>query len=305
MDLLAAFQAFVRVAETGSFSAVAREMGLTQPAISRQVAALEAHLGARLVQRTTRNVALTEDGRDFLEPARSALQAVERAEGAVGRRHGGIAGLVRVSTPPVFGRALIVPRLHLLLERHPGLSIDLVLDDPSMDLVHNGVDIAIRIGELAADASYVARQIGLISRLIVGSAAYLADNPEPLHPSDLARHECVLDDRSARRGIWTLGGPEGMVEVSVEGRFSTDSPEAGREAVLTGLGLGMISAWLVRRELQEGTVRTVLRDWKPSPLPMHAIYPSQRNLAPRTRAVLDFLLKDLRSDPEVAEVWSG
>ena len=205
----------------------------------------------------------------------------------------------------VFGRVLIVPRLHSLLQRYPGLAIDMVLDDPSMDLVHDGVDIAIRIGELAADASYVARRIGAFSRLIVGSAAYLADNPEPLHPGDLARHECVLDDRAARRDVWTLEGPDGTIEVSVEGRFRTDSPEAGREAVLTGLGLGIMSAWLMRRELKDGTVRAVLRGWKPPSVPVHAIYPSQRNLAPRTRAVLDFLLTELRSDPEVAEVWSG
>src|SRR5690349_521513 len=119
MDLLAAFRAFVRVAETGSFSAVARETGLTQPAISRQVAALEQHLGARLVHRTTRSVGLTEDGRDLLAHARSVLEAVERAEGAVGQRRGGVSGMVRLSAPVVFGRVLIAPRIHSLLERHP------------------------------------------------------------------------------------------------------------------------------------------------------------------------------------------
>ncbi len=305
MDFLSAVRVFVRVAEAGSFSAVAREMGITQPAVSRQVAALEAHLGARLVQRTTRSVALTEDGRDFLDPARTVLQSVEHAEGAVGLRHGGIAGLVRLSSPVVFGRVLIAPRVHLLLERHPGLSVDLVLDEPSMNLVHDGIDLAIRIGEQAAGNTYVARRIGAFSQLIVGSAAYLAANPAPQHPSDLARHECIIDDRSARREVWALYGPGGCVEAPVVGRFRTDSPEAQREAVLSGLGLAKLSKWLVRRELRDGTLRVVLPDWRSAPVPVQAIYPSRRNLAPRTRAVLDFLLEQFRSDPEISEILGG
>jgi DNA-binding transcriptional LysR family regulator len=304
MDLLAAFRAFVRVAETGSFSAVARETGLTQPAISRQVAALEQHLGARLVHRTTRSVGLTEDGRDLLAHARSVLEAVERAEGAVGQRRGGVSGMVRLSAPVVFGRVLIAPRIHSLLERHPRLSVDLLLDDRPMDLVQEGVDVAIRIGELPPDAPFIARRLGAFQRLVVASAAYLARNPEPLHPSDLARHECVLFDRHSGRGIWTLNGPEGEIEVPVEGRFHTDSPEAAREAVLTGLGLAVLSAWLVRNELRDGTVRAVLQAWKPPLVPVHAVYPSQRNLAARTRALIEFLLTDLQLDPQLAELWA-
>ncbi len=302
MDLLAAFHTFVRVAETGSFTAVAREAGLTQPAVSRQVAALEAHFGARLVQRTTRSVALTEDGRDLLGHARAVLEAVERAEGAVGRRQGGVSGMVRLSAPVVFGRVVIAPRIHSLLERHPGLSIDLMLDDRPMDLVHEGVDVAVRVGELPPDASFVARRIGTFSRLIVGSAAYLARHPEPLHPADLARHQCILFDRAARPGVWTLSGPGGSMDVAVEGRFHTDSPEAGREAVLTGLGLAVLSAWLIRRELRDGTVRPVLQDWKLPLVPVHAVDPTQRNLAPRTRALIDFLVQEFRADPELFEM---
>ena len=304
MDLLAAFRAFVRVAETGSFSAVAREAGLTQPAVSRQISMLETHLGARLVQRTTRSVALTEDGRDLLGHARTALEAFERAEEAVGRRHGGVSGLVRVSAPVVFGRVLIAPRVHLLLERHPGLSIDLVLDDQPVDMVHEGVDVALRIGELPADASFIARRIGAFSRLIMGSSAYLALHPEPLQPSDLAGHECILFDRNARHGVWTLNGPEGEIKVPVKGRFHTNSSEAGREAVLTDLGLAILSVWLVRHELRDGTVRPVLEQWKPPLVPVHALYPSQRNLAARTRAVINFLLQEFRSDPQLSEMWA-
>lgn len=303
MDLLAALASFVRLAETGSFSAVARDMEVTQPSVSRQVAALEAHLGARLVQRTTRSVALTEDGRDFVAAARAVLEAVDRAEKTVGRRHGGIDGRVRVSAPTIFGRVLIAPRIHLLLERHPRLTVDLVRDDGAADLVQEGVDIAIRVGELAADASYVVRRIGAFQRVIVGSAAYFAQTSEPLQPAELARHECILDDRFSHRESWTLTGAQDLIEVPVSGRFRTDSPEAAREAVLTGLGLAVLASWLIRRDLQMGTVRAVLTDWKPAPVPVHVIYPSRRHLATRTRAVMDFLLHEIRSDPEFAEVW--
>ncbi len=304
MELLAAFHAFVRVAESGSFSAVAREAGVTQPAISRQIASLEEHLGTRLVNRSTRSVALTEDGRDLLAHARAVLAAVEQAEDSVGRRHGGVSGMVRLSVPVVFGRVLIAPRLHLLLERHPELSVDLLLDDKPLDLVQDGVDVAIRVGELPPESPFIARRIGSFQRLVVGSASYFERRGEPRTPADLSAHDCILYDRHSGPGVWRLNGPEGEIEVPVSGRFHTNSPEAGREAVLTGLGLAVMSAWLVRDELRQGTVRAVLKQWKPPLVPVHAIYPSTRNLAARTRALIEFLLADLRADPSSLELWA-
>jgi len=302
MDLISAFRVFVRVGETGSFSAVAREMDVTQPAISRQVAALETYLGARLVQRTTRSVSLTEDGHDFLGPARAALQAFEQAESTVGSRHGGVAGLVRVSAPLVFGRALIAPRIHVLLTRHPELSIDLVLDDTSMNLVQDGIDVAVRIGDLATDSSYVTRKIGAFSPMIVGSAEYLASHQAPNHPSELINHDCILDDRSIRRGIWCLHGRDSQLDVPVRGRFRTDSTEAKREAIITGLGLGIMSKWLIREDLDNGTILPVLPEWKAAPVPVNAIFPSRRNLAVKTRVILDFLFEELQSHSEMSKL---
>ncbi len=297
MDLLASLSVFVRVAETGSFSAVARERGVTQPAISRQIAALEEHLGARLVHRTTRNVGLTEDGRDFLGPAQVVLGSLEEAEAAVGSRHAGIGGSVRVSASVVFGRVIIAPRIHNLLHRHPGLLIDLVVDDPSRDLVHDGIDLAVRSGALASDSSYVARRIGAFSEIIVGAPAYL-DAHRPLErPEDLAAHQCILDDRAAQRETWTLHGPDGPVDIHVTGRFRTDSSDAKREAALAGLGLATLSELLIRNEIRTGALRPVLPQWQFAPVPIHAIYPSRRNLAPRVRVVLDFLVEQLVGDP--------
>lgn len=300
MDFLTALSIFVRVAESGSFSAVARERGVTQPAVSRQIAALEAYLGARLVNRTTRNVALTEDGRDFLGQAEAVLQAVEQAEGAVGSRQGGIGGLVRVSAPSVFGRVIIAPRIHTLLQRHSGLSVDLVLDDPTKDLVHEGVDLAIRVGELSGESSYIVRTIGGFSPVIVGAPSYLDDGPALAAPDDLSQHHCIMDDRAAHRETWTLHGPGGPIDVPVAGRLRSDSAEFRHEAVRTGLGLATLSKWMVRHDLRSGALRIVLPEWRSAPISVHAIYPSKRNLAPRVRAVLDFFLDQLKADPELS-----
>ena len=296
MDFLASLSIFVRLAETGSFSAVARERGVTQPAVSRQIAALEEHLGARLVRRTTRNVGLTEDGRDFLGPAQAALQAVDEAESAVGVRHAGITGLVRISCSVVFGRIIIAPRIHRLLDDHPGLSIDLVLDDPARDLVQDNIDLAVRNGTLPTDGSYVTRRIGEFSEIIVGAPAYLDRHPPLQHPRDLAGHHCILGDRAAARETWTLLGPDGALDIHVTGRFRTDSSDAKREAVLAGLGLATVGELLIRKELRLGMLRPVLPAWCLAPVPIHAIYPSRRNLAPRVRVVLDFLVEQLVGD---------
>ena len=298
MDLLSALGAFVRVAETGSFSAVARERGVTQPAISRQIAALEEHLGARLVQRTTRNIGLTEEGRDFLGPAQTVLESIDAAESSVGIRHAGISGLVRISASVVLGRVIIAPRIPLLLKRHPGLSVDLVIDEPSRDMVHDGVDLAIRLGALAVDSSYVVRRLGQFTELVVGSPAYLAAHVAPQRPEDLAKHQCILDDRAEERDLWRLQGPDGPEEIRVAGRFSTDSSDAKRAAALSGLGLAMLSVWVMRQDIREGRLVAVLPGWRCTPVPVHAIYPSRRNLAPRLRVVLDFLIEQLGEDPD-------
>ncbi|MDT7951507.1 MAG: LysR family transcriptional regulator [Acetobacteraceae bacterium] len=305
MDLLSALSVFVRVAETASFSAVARERGVTQPAISRQIAALEEHLGARLVHRTTRSVALTEEGRDFLGPAQSVLQQLEEAETAVGSRQGGISGLVRISCQPVFGRVVIAPRIHLLLQRHAKLSIDLVHEEPTLDLVHDAVDLAIHVGELPIDRSYIVRKVGLFAPVIVGAPSYLDASPPLRNPADLSDHDCIIDDNAANRDVWTLEGPAGTVDIPVAGRLRTDNSDAKREAVLNGVGLAAVSKWLVRHDLRDGVLQVVLPEWRFPAVPVHVIYPSKRNLAPRVRVVLDFLLELLTLDPEFSGLFSA
>ncbi len=299
MDLLAALHAFSRVAESGSFSAVAREMGTTQPAVSRQVAALEEHLGARLLHRSTRALALTEDGKDLLAHATRVLEAVEEAQAAIGHRRSSPAGLVRLGCSVGFGRLFIAPRMRTLLERHPELSIDLALSDGIQDLVSEGLDLAVRIGE-TDDTALVARRIGSTDRLVLASAEYLERCGEPQHPTELANHTCVIFNRFASPLDWQFTGPDGSLTVHVSGRFQSNSGEAMREAVLAGLGICYLPAWVFRAELVSGEVRPVLRDWHSARTPIHAVYPSRRYLAPRTRAVIDFLVDEFRVDPIIS-----
>lgn len=298
MDLLAAFRTYIRVAEAGSFSAVAREAGATQPAISRQVATLEEHLGARLLQRTTRRLTLTEDGREFLDHARRVLDCVEAAEASVGRRHAAPGGLVRLLVPASFGRLQVGPRIPRLLDRYPELSVQLRMIDGVTDLIANGIDLAIRLGPVT-DTSLVARRLGASPRHAIASVDYFRRYGEPTHPSDLSGHSCVVYLNIATPNEWRFQGPDGPVTVPVGGRFRTDSSEAMHEAVLGGICIALSPAWLFADDLAAGRVRIVLGGFQTEPLAIHAVYPSRRNLAPRTRAVIDFLVDEFRLDPAI------
>ncbi len=299
IDLIAAFRVFVRVSETGSFSAVAREMGGTQPAVSRQVAQLEEHLGARLFQRTTRSLALTADGRDLLVHARHVLAAVEETEAAVGRRKLSPGGLVRLGCPSAFGRLTIAPRLGRLLDRHPELVVELCVADDIVDMVQSGLDLAIRVGDVA-DASLVARRIGAAVSDTVAAESYLERHGEPTHPADLANHECVLFTRSSEAAHWTFHGAGGPISILVKGRLRSDGIESVAAAAVAGLGIARVPLWLVRDELTDGRVRRILPAWRGTPRPIFAVYPSRRFLAARTRAVIDFLVDEFRLDPTVS-----
>ncbi len=299
MDLLAAFRTYVRVAESGSFSAVAREIGATQPAVSRQVSALEEHLGARLIQRTTRSLTLTEEGRVLLDHARRVLDCVEEAEAAVGRGHPSVSGLVRIATPASFGRLHVAPLIRRLLDRHPELLVELQMSDTTADLIAGGIDLAIRAGQVT-DAGLVARRIGASPRQVFASPEYLARNGMPQQPADLGAHTCIIFLQLATPNDWIFDGPDGEVSVRVAGRFRTDSSEAVREAVLGGLGLSLSPSWMFGDDVATGRVETVLGGYRAGQVPIHAVYPTRRHLAPRTRAVIDFFADEFRLDPAIS-----
>jgi DNA-binding transcriptional LysR family regulator len=295
MDLLAAFQVFVRVSESGSFSAVAREMGLSQPAISRQIAALEDHFGERLLHRTTRSLTLTDDGRDLLVHATRVLDSLQEAETAVGRRRGTVAGMVRLSAPVIFGRLYLTPRIGQLLEAHPALELDLLLNDGAADLVAEGIDLAVRAG-MVADSSLITRGMGMVARHAMASSEYLARRGTPLVPADLENHDCLMFTQGASPTHWTFDGPGGKISIPIRGRFRSDSGEGVREAVVSGYGIGMLPAWYFRDEIQNGKVKILLPDWQVPGVPVHLIYPSRRHLSPRVRVVMDFLVREFSNE---------
>ena len=288
MDLLSGMRLFARVVEAGGFSTVARESRTSQPTISRTIAALEAHLGVRLLNRSSRAVTLTDDGREFYQRARAALEAVAEAEGSVGRRGSEPSGLLRLGTPVAFGRLHVVPLIPRFLERHPNVGVELVMNDGFVDLVGEGLDLAVRVGNLA-DPSLIARPIGMTRRVTVAASSYLERCGTPSTPAALAEHDCVIYTRLATGQRWHFEGSEGPVQVDVRGRFSADNSEAVREAVIGGAGIAVLPVWLFRDEIDRGLVQLILEQFEPTPLPIHAVYPSRRLLSAKVRAMIDFL----------------
>jgi DNA-binding transcriptional LysR family regulator len=299
-DTLALFRTFVRVVEAGSFTAVAKEQSASQPKISRQIAALEAHLGCRLFQRTTRAVKLTEDGRAFYDHARRAIEIVTEAETSVGRRKGKPSGTLRIASAVVMGRLHIVPRLPRFLERYPEVAVDLVMNDDFTDLIGEGLDLAVRVGELT-DPGLVARRIGTTRRVVVATPDYLARRGEPKTPDDLREHDCIVYARLATGANWPFTGPDGPILAPVRGRFRVNNTEGVRAAILNGLGVGMAPVWhFVDGEIESGRLKVLLRDVEPERQPIHAVYPSRRFLAPKVRAMIDYLANEFERDPKLS-----
>lgn len=299
MDILAPMQTFVRVVEAGSFTAAANQLNTTQPTISRQIANLEEHLGARLLTRTTRALTLTDDGRAFYEHALRALEALSDAENAVGRRRSKPSGQLRLATPVVFGRLHIVPRLPAFFARFPDVSIDIAMSDTFTDLAEHGIDLAIRVGEIT-DPGLIAKRIGTVRRVTVASPAYLEAHGTPRTPSDLAEHSCIVYTRLATGNRWVFEGPDGPLTVAVKGRYRADNSEAVREGVLAGLGIAVIPAFAFSTEIDTGKVKVLLRANEPKQLPMNAVYPSRRHVPLKVRAMIDYLAHEFALDPKLA-----
>jgi DNA-binding transcriptional LysR family regulator len=296
MDLLSGMRLFARVVETGGFTIVARETGTSQPTISRTIAALEAHLGARLLNRSSRAVTLTDDGRQFYGLASRALEAVAEAEGGVGQRRGTPSGRLRLGTPVAFGRLHVAPRVPAFLERFADVEVELVMSDAFVDLVGEGLDLAIRVGDLV-DPSLVARRIGTTRRVTVAASSYLARRGVPAIPQDLTAHDCVIYTRLATAPRWHFDGPDGAIQVEVRGRFRADNSEAVRDAVIGGAGIAVVPVWLFTDEIARGRVQIILERFEPTRLPIHAVYPSRRLLAAKVRAMIDFLAADFAAAP--------
>lgn len=294
MDRLTAMQTFVRVVESGSFSAVAREARSTQSAISKQVAALERELGARLLSRTTRSLALTEAGTRYFEQARRLVAEIAEAEAELQQGEQQLSGWLRVAASVGYGRLKLLPLVKSFLAAHPNVKIDLRLNDGFVDLVEEGIDLAVRIGELA-DSSLLARRIGTTQRVLLASRQYLDSLRDGLQlpqvPQDLLDHNCIVYSELATQNAWTFTAgataavPEGShVTIRAQGNFQTNSSEVIRASVLSGMGIGYSPTWLFDDELARGELQVLLPDWPAPPLPIHLVSPAQRRESAKVKA---------------------
>ncbi|WP_421852317.1 LysR substrate-binding domain-containing protein [Oricola sp.] len=298
MDIISAFKTFVRVAETESFSAAARELNVGQPAVSKQISSLEEHLGVRLFRRSTRSLTLTDAGRDLLVHARVAIEAVEEATDRLMGREGRVAGLLRMTTTIAFGRMHIVPRLGLLKAQYPDLKIDLVLQDHGVNLIEQGLDLAIRFGE-QYEPNLIARRMGMIRTIVVASKAYLDANGRPESPYDLDRHETIAFGGRPGGDEWPFVDGGTPLSVKISWRFRIGNSDAIREAALAGLGIAMVPSWVFPDLWELDGMETLFDGWMPPPVPVYAVYPSRRFVPEKVRAMIEFLEHEIRLDPSM------
>ncbi len=294
MDRLAAMETFVRVVETGSFSAAARQLNAGQPAVSKTVAQLEERLGVRLLMRSTRRLAPTEAGQNFYERARRAIEEADEADHAARGAGAGLAGRLRVGAAVTFARMHVIPRLPAFLAAHPELSIDIVLDDRTIGLVEEGIDLALRMGALA-DSALTARKLATARRLVVGAPGYFARAGIPARPADLARHEAVIYTRDGAGGAtWSFRQDASEEAVAVSGRVRVSAAEGVRAAVLAGMGVAIVSEWMFTPELASGAVRSVLEDWALPTIDLWAVFPTGRMPTAKARVFAAFVEGALR-----------
>lgn len=286
---LIAYAAFVRAYELGSFSAVAREMGITQSTVSKYVASLEQSHGVQLFARTTRRMHPTAEAAQLYAQARQLLDAAEAIRSSSGEVGAEPTGLLRLTLPDSYGRHRVMPVLPGFLERHPKVRLDIRLTDHPMDLVEEGLELGVRIGELNA-STLVARSLGIEQHRVVATPGYLSRHGEPDSPAALSRHNCIVYTGFTRAQRWAFESEHGRQVVEVTGSMALDSADAIYAAVLADLGIAMVPGWLTCNDLAAGRVRLLLDEYYPAPMSVHIVYPQTRVLSLRARAFIDHLV---------------
>lgn len=294
MDRLSAMKTFVRVAELGTLSAAARELTLTQPAVSQQIAALERHLGIRLFHRTTRQLVLSEGGETYYRHVQGILQAVDEAEESAGSYSSALQGSLRIHAPVGFGQMHLTPLIIDFQRQHPGLRTELVLDDRIADLITDNVDVAIRFGAMKS-SDLVARKLGSFQRILVASPEYIAVHGSPAKPDDLIKHGYVRFIWSPQGEMASLIGPDGPIDVAIKSVFLANNAFVLNEALCAGLGIGAVQLPLVQGLMDSGKLVRVLPDYSYAPMDIHAVYTSGRFLPGKIRLFIDHLVKEMKS----------
>jgi DNA-binding transcriptional LysR family regulator len=289
MDQLAALRALRRVVELGSFTAAADALGISHTIVSRQVRQLEEHLGAQLLNRTTRRFALTDAGRDYVESTRQVLDLLDDADRSVSRHQAEPTGILRINAPMAFGTIEVAQWLPAFMAKYPGLQVDLVCNDRMVDLIEDGFDVALRLARELPDSTLVARRLATSKVLLVAAPGYLRTNGAPATPSDLSQHNCLVYTAASRANEWTLAGPDGVEHaVAVRGTLQANTNVALRAAAVAGLGIANAASFIVREELERGKLVEVLPGYVPKARELYALYPQNRHLSPKVRAFVDY-----------------
>jgi DNA-binding transcriptional LysR family regulator len=302
MDRLDEINAFTAVADARSFTQGARRLGVSSAQVSKLVARLENRLGARLLNRTTRDVSLTDTGRAYLDRARDLIEAFETLETSV-RDQGGPRGLLRISAPVSFGATQLQPALLEFATAYPEVGVEVSFTDRTVNLVDEGFDVAVRIGRLA-DSSLVARKLAAVRLVTCASPDYLRTHGEPQHPSELANHQAVLDLNVRDPHSWAFGTGAALMDVRVNGRLRFSSPDVCLAAAKAGFGIARAPAFVAMTHLARGDLATVLCPFEPDPIHVYAIYPHGRHLAAKVRVFVDFLAQRFAGEPAWHKGWA-
>lgn len=289
MDRFDAMRVFVRVVEKGSFSAVSRELGIGQPAVSKQISALEQELGAALIHRTSRSSSLTEAGRDFYESAVRILDDLETATSRIGRGHTAPKGLIRVTAPPTFARLHVVSKLPAFFDAYPDMAIEMAASESPSTIVEDGFDLAIHSGDLP-DSNLVARKFAQTMIILVATPQFLTRHGAPESPEDLHRFQAVVFMERGSVKPWSFQNGPNVRRVAPTGVFRTSDIEQMRIGVLEHLGIAQAPAWLFAAELRESTVLRLLTPYERT-VPIQAVRPASRRMSTKVRVFIEHLEK--------------
>jgi LysR family transcriptional regulator, regulator for bpeEF and oprC len=298
MDQLNKMRLFVRLVETGSFSRAGKAEGVVQSTVSKEVSSLERRLGAQLIRRSSRGLSVTEQGQEYYDFAIGMLADLDATELRIRSGEDSPKGRIRVTTPPVFSSKLIVPRLPSLLAQHPELTIDLEVSERYVSLVEDGVDVAIRIGDLA-DSSLLARQIGCVEAVVVAAPAYLESHGAPNTPIDLERHLCLPFMFQGGSKTWKFRDAKGEIIIAPSAKLRTNDAESVRAAALAGLGLAQGPSWMFAGDIASGTLAPVLIDYTPRLFPIHAVSSESRRMTGAIKAFVDFVAELIKDEPHL------
>ena len=296
MDHLETIRSFVRVVQKGSFSGVAMELNTSQSTISKRIAALEARLGSQLLTRTSRKLMLTQAGSAFYERCETILNDLDEAESQASSLQASPRGVLRVSVPTVFGRLHIAPEVPGFLAEAPDIELDLQLNDRVVDLVGEGIDMAIRISDLT-DSAMVARRLGQSPRVLVATKKYVEKNGAPQHPRDLKIHNCLVYTLLATQNIWHFKTAGEELTIRVAGRFRSNNSEIVLAVALADTGIAAMPLWLAQPYIDNADLVTVMDDFRPVSIPIYALYPQQRFIPHKVRVFTEYLRTAFLNNP--------